>query len=357
MAEPYPSPRADPREELERLRTALDSGAETALVIETSGSTGAPKRVPQSARALLASARASAAWLDGQGQWLLCLPTRYIAGENVLVRSIAAGTEPVYLPEGHFDPGAFRDAAGAMTGESRYVSVVPTQLQRLLDAVPADAELLVALRSFDALLVGGGPTRLRLLELADELGVRVVRTYGSSETCGGCVYDGHPLPGVRLRISAAGEVEVTGPVLTTGYLDDPERIARSFAIDPDGTRWYRTGDLGTLAADGTLSISGRRDSVIISGGEKVLLELIEEAVTALPGLADAVVVALDDDEWGQVPVVVTTGTADLAGVRAAVGGSLGRAAQPARVITVAGIPLLPSGKPDRQRLAADLSSR
>ncbi len=335
-----------------------------ALVIETSGSTGTPKRVALSADALLASAAASDAAIapslrPGAGagaggpskQWLLCLPAHYVAGANVLVRSIAAGTEPVLMPEGHFDPAAFRDAARAMTGQERYVSLVPVQLARLLSAAAADPALLEELRRFDAILVGGQALRQELRQEASDLGLRVVRTYGSSETSGGCVYDGVPIGPTRARV-AGGVLELSGPTLAEGYLGDPERTDAAFVV-AEGRRWYRTGDLGEVREDGTVVVHGRADNVIISGGEKVLLDAVERHVRSLPGLADAVVVAADSAEWGQVPVVVTTATdASLAAIRSSSARAIGRAAQPARLITVPEIPHLASGKPDRVALAA-----
>jgi O-succinylbenzoic acid--CoA ligase len=345
---------------------------DAALVIETSGSTGTPKRVALSAEALLASAAASAAYVRerlersaaqnasstapgrrpaGLGQWLLCLPAHYVAGTNVLVRSLHAGTEPVVMPPGHFDAAAFIAHAERLTAPERYASLVPVQLARLVDAAERDADALETLRRFDALLVGGQALRPELRERAEALGIRVVRTYGSSETCGGCVYDGEPIGTTRARVRD-GVLELSGPTLAAGYLGDPERTAETFRVDADGTRWYRTGDLGQVADDGTVTVLGRADNVIISGGEKVLLDAIERHVKSLPGLADAVVVAADDAQWGQVPVVVTAARgAELSGIRASASAALGRAAAPARIVTVDAIPHLASGKPDRRALA------
>jgi O-succinylbenzoic acid--CoA ligase len=306
-----------------------------------------------SAAALVASAEASADAVGGKGQWLLCLPAHYVAGTNVLVRSIHAGTEPIVMPGGHFDAAAFVAASARLSAPQRYASIVPVQLARLVDAAEADAAAAEALRRFDALLVGGQALRPELRRRAEALGIRVVRTYGSSETSGGCVYDGTPIGATRARVGAGGVLELAGPTLAEGYLGDPERTASTFAADADGTRWYRTGDLGEVADDGTVTVLGRADNVIISGGEKVLLDAVERHVKSLPGLADAVVVAADDAQWGQVPVVVTAhgASVELAGIRASTATALGRAAAPARVVAVAEIPHLPSGKPDRLALA------
>lgn len=316
------------------------------VVIETSGSTGVPKRVALSRNALLASAAASATVLDGQGQWLLALPAHYIAGVQVLVRSIAAGTVPVVLPAGRFDPAAFVEGSKTLSGERHYTSLVPVQLARLLDSRAG----LMALRRFDGILVGGQATPPQLLRRTEQLGLPIFRTYGSSETSGGCVYNGVPLPGVHVRV-VHGEVELAGPVLAEGYLGDEELTARTFPV-ADGLRWYRTGDLGEFA-DGVLRVTGRADNVIISGGVNVSLDRVEHVVRGLPDLTDSVVVAASHREWGEVPVVVTTGGhPSLAEIADAVADSLGKPARPAHIVRLEELPLLPSGKPDRLAIVA-----
>jgi len=319
-----------------------------ALVVETSGSTARPKRVALSADALLASAAASASVIGGQGQWLLALPVHYIAGLNVLVRSIASGIDPVVELGGSFDPVTFGTAASGMEpGVPHFTALVPAQLSRILD----DPAASVAASRFERILLGGQSAPLSLLEAADRAGLRVTTTYGSSETCGGCVYDGTPIGNTSIRI-AAGEVELSGAVLAEGYLDDAERTSAAF-VDDAGTRWYRTGDTGEVV-DGGLTITGRLDDVIISGGIKVSLGDVERMVRAIPGHGDAVVVRAPSDRWGEVPVVFTTRQNELDEVRASVRRELEAAAAPDRVIVVDAIPTLSSGKPDRvelQRLA------
>lgn len=347
-------------------RRGAPSGAEVvaqnvALVIETSGSTGVPKRVALSADALLASAAASAGAMGGQGQWLLALPAHYVAGAQVLVRSIAAETEPLYYGGGHFDAARFAALADSLTHDLRYTSLVPVQLARLVDAVEHGArDVARALRRFDGILVGGQALPPALRERAESAGARILSTYGSSETAGGCVYDGVPIGTTAVRV-VAGVLEIGGPTLAEGYLGD-ERRTRAAFHEADGQRWYRTGDLGRVD-DGRVTVFGRADNVIISGGEKVLLDVVEQVVRSLPGLESAVVVASDDDEWGQVPVVVAVeeavgpdGGGRLRAVRAAVAARVGRAAAPSRIVVVAELPLLSSGKPDRvaaARIAAD----
>lgn len=323
-----------------------------ALVVETSGSTGTGKRVALSSEALLAGAAAADAALGGPGGWVLALPTHYIAGLNVLTRSIAAGTTPVVVAPGHFDAAAFADAADRLvTGPAaprRYTSLVPVQLARVLD----DGRATAALARFDAVLVGGQATPAALRDRAVAAGVRIVTTYGASETSGGCVYDGVPFGTVRTEV-VDGELQLSGPMLAEGYLGDEDRTATTF-VDRDGLRWYRTGDAATVS-DGVVRVLGRLDDVVVSGGEKVRLGAVERLVRDLPDQHGAVVTRRASGEWGEVPVVVTEQPLDLDTVRSHVGDALGRAARPAAVVVVDRLPMLPSGKPDR-RAIQDLAS-
>src|SRR3954469_20494645 len=181
-------------------------------VVETSGSTGRPKRVVLSRRAMLASAEASAARLGAAGPWLLALPASYVAGLNVIVRSLVAGHAPVVLGD------SFAEAARAV-GPGGFLSLVPTQLHRLLETDPA------ALGDFHTVLLGGGPIDPSLRARAEAAGVRVVATYGSAETCGGCVYDGYALDGVAIALDRDGRIRIGGPTLFERYDGEPERTA------------------------------------------------------------------------------------------------------------------------------------
>ena len=319
-----------------------------ALVVETSGSTASPKRVALSADALLASAAASASAIGGQGQWLLALPVHYIAGLNVLVRSIASGFEPVTLGDASFDPLSFAEAAESMTRDAlHFTALVPAQLSRIL-AAPAAA---TAAARFDRILLGGQSAPRALLEEAASAGLRVTTTYGSSETSGGCVYDGNPIGNTAVRISD-GQIELSGAVLAEGYLGDAARTAAAFVEDA-GTHWYCTGDTGELS-NGILTVTGRLDDTIISGGIKVSLGEIETVVRGLAGHEQAVVVRAPNERWGEVPVVITTRAVELGELRAVLSARLNAAAAPGRVIVLDSIPALASGKPDRielQRLA------
>jgi o-succinylbenzoate---CoA ligase len=237
---------------------------------------------------------------------------------------------------------------------ARYTALVPAQLGRLVDEAETDAALRDALAGFSRILVGGQSTPAALLDRARDLGWHVTRTYGSSETCGGVVYDGRPIGQSTVRIIDS-RIEIGGPTLAEYYLGDPERTARTF-VEHDAHRWYRTDDAGELV-DGVLRVTGRLDDTIVTGGVKVSLGDVERVVREQLGLTDAVVVAGHHPEWGEVPVVVTTARPDLAELRRRVGEALSPEARPDRVVTMDALPLLPSGKPDRLALTAHVARR
>jgi o-succinylbenzoate---CoA ligase len=311
---------------------------EVAVVLATSGSTGMPKAAELTAAALLASARASLARIgagEAGGRWVCCLPTHHISGLGVLVRSLISGTTPLITDRLDADLAA-RTAGG-------YVSLVPTQLNRLLDAG-------VALDGFRAILLGGAAAPADLLDRAARAGARVVTTYGMTETCGGCVYDGVPLDGVRIGHTADGRIRISGPVLFSGYRLAPG-LTRA-ALD-DG--WFVTSDLGGLGPDGRLAVRGRVDDVINTGGEKVVAGEVEHALRGCPQVRDAVVVGTPDPDWGErVTALVVAERADdpptLAVVREHVRRLLPRYAAPRGLVIIDEIPMLASGKPDRRRL-------
>jgi O-succinylbenzoic acid--CoA ligase len=315
----------------------LEPGAD--LVVVTSGTTGGGRAVLLSADALRASATATHDRLGGQGSWLLALPVSAIAGLQVLCRSVVAGTAPTRPAAGE----PLLDAVARMPGGRRYTALVPTQLRRYLDA---EAE---ALRAFDAVLVGGAATDPAVLARAREERVAVVTTYGMTETAGGCVYDGRPLDGVAVRVAEG--VEIAGATLALGYRCDPEATAAAFAGG-----WFRTRDAGSLDADGRLTVHGRLDDVVISGGVNVSPTAVEAVLREHPEVADAVVVGRPDEEWGQqvvAAVVAAPGTRpSLETLRPWVADRLGAAAAPRSLHVLAAVPLLHTGKPDRRRVAA-----
>ncbi|QCT33876.1 AMP-binding protein [Actinomyces sp. oral taxon 171] len=359
--------------------------ARTDLILRTSGSTtGTGRLIAMSAAALVASARATHARLGGPGTWLLPLPAHHVAGLQILIRSLEAGTEPVVVDtSAGFSPTALADAldsARLSTGAAAsrlYVSLVPTQLVRVLQDPVAGR----ALSDADAVLLGGAAADPALLARARRAGVTVVTTYGMSETGGGCVYNGRPLAGVEVAIQdpdaeGAGRILLSGPVLAEGYLrSSGRRPADSPGGRPDdgegfhrsgGKRILATSDRGRLHPDGRLEVLGRLDDVIITGGVKVEPRRVEEALTAIDGVAEACVVGLPDEKWGSrvvAAVVLEPGRqrarwpgCDGAALREAVRARLDGAHAPKRVVVLEALPLRPSGKVDRRRVARLLAA-
>ncbi|MGW6375346.1 o-succinylbenzoate--CoA ligase [Rhodococcus sp. NPDC055112] len=342
-----PVPAADDRE-IRRLTDALRPGEpideSTALVVATSGTTGIPKGALLTAAALRASGEATHARLGGPGSWLLALPAHHIAGIQVLLRGLLAGTEPVIVDVATgFDPALLPGAVAAMTGARRYTSLVPTQLIKALEHPAATA----ALAELDAVLLGGAATPAPVLERARSAGITVVRTYGMSETCGGCVYDGVPLDGVRVRIEDS-RVLLGGPVLASGYRGLPDHPAFT---EPG---WFRTDDAGLLT-DGVLSITGRLDEAISTGGLTVVPQVVEAALSTHHAVAECAVFGVPDARLGQrvvAAVVPAAGTAPtLEHLRAHVERTVDRAAAPRELHLMPALPLRGPGKVDRRALA------
>ena len=320
---------------------------DTAVVLATSGSTGRPKAVELSAGALLASATASLRRIGARpGQrWLCCLPMFHVSGLGVLVRSLVAGSYPVFAAA--VSPEVISASGCALT------SLVPTQLRRLLDAGAGPGPL-------EKVLVGGAASDGALLAEARAAGWHLITTYGMSETSGGCVYDHVPLDDVQVRLTDE-LVEIAGPTLFSGYLGEP---ARTSAVLGDG--WFRTADLGVWRPDGTLAIRGRADDVINTGGEKLVPGEVEAVLGTDAGIADVVVIGLPDREWGEAVTAVVIPTdpgnpPDLTRLRSDVRRVLSAYAAPSRVIVVPEFPVLPSGKPDRvalrERVLRELTGR
>ncbi|MEJ2867567.1 o-succinylbenzoate--CoA ligase [Actinomycetospora sp. OC33-EN08] len=319
-----------------------------AAVVTTSGSTGTPKAVRLSGTALSASATSTAARLGGEGRWLLALPAHHVAGIQVLLRSARAGAPAAVmdLREG-FRPDAFAAAVAEAYPPVSRLSLVPTQLRRLLDDAGPGLD---ALRRFDAVLIGGAAAEAALLARARTAGVRVVTTYGMSETCGGCVYDGVPLDRVTVEIvdpdaTGAGRIVLGGATVAEGYQGPADP-----AFLPG--RRFATSDLGRLGDDGRLQVLGRADDVIVTGGEKVPPAVVEQALLDVPGVREACVVGVPDPEWGARVVAVVAGAdLDPEEVRGQVAPRLGRAA-PRAVRVLDAVPLRGIGKPDRAAVRA-----
>ena len=389
-----------------------------ALVVGTSGSTGAPKQTALSVRALRASARATERFFadypsigsakqrravsEDPAQWLLALPAHYVAGAQVLARSVLAGTTPIVAASvtdgGSFTPEVFLNAAERLSCARRFVSLVPTQVHKLLEAAETNpalgSEIYDALGQFTGILLGGAPASASLLAAARELGLNVVTTYGSAETAGGCVYSGTALPGVRLRVipedaglldsSVAGDASAGGTPnigriwlggehLASGYLGDNARTASHFFVDADGYRWYRTDDYGSLTSSAPnapedegapmLNVVGRSDDVIITGGVKVSARAVAAVLESHPAVREAAVMGIPDARWGSAVAAAITlrgasgaqsapdtsqATCDI--LREFCTDKLGAAGAPKFLRILADFPTASTGKPDRQAI-------
>ncbi len=313
----------------------IDGGI--ALVVATSGSTGTPKGAQLTAANLISSADATHQYLGGEGQWLLAMPAAYIAGLQVLVRSMVAGVEPEFLDLSRgFNVAELAEKTRTLvsTGERCYTALTPLQLGKATSSLQG----IEALRSFTAVLVGGAATNPRLLESARKLRINVVTTYGSSETSGGCVYDGHPIAGAQVRIRD-GRIHLGGPMVARGYRNLPGDAA--FA-EPG---WFATSDAGSLA-DGTLTVHGRLDNVIVTGGMKLHPEVLESFMLGIEGVTAASVVGVADERFGQRICAAYTGSAPVAALMEAFD-DLPRWQIPKEVTPVPALPLLGPGKVDR----------
>ena len=323
-----------------RLEQPLEDD-DVALVVPTSGSTGEPKLALLTSAALRASATATLDRLGGAAPWVLALPLTHVAGLQVAVRSLLGGTAPVPVDSSRgFTPAAFAAATAQLTGERAYVSLVPTQLHRLVDAS-------TDLSPYAAVLLGGAAADDELVAAAEQLGTRVVRTYGMTETCGGCVYDGLPLDGVRVALGPDGRVRLGGPTLAHGYRLRPDLDAAVFV---DG--WFVTSDVGEIDEAGRLRVLGRSDDVIVTGAEKVAAAAVEAALRWAPAVRDAVVAGVPDAEWGRMVAALVEVAGGGAGVsdaelQAVVRERLGAAAVPRRIVVVDALPRTDLGKPDR----------
>ena len=386
---------------------SVEAAEPIALVVGTSGSTGTPKRTALTARALAASAAATENFFgsnsDAASQWLLALPAHYIAGVQVLARSVLAGTAPVIARSVtdpvHFSPEVFLQAVERMSSARRFISLVPTQLHKLLESADANptlsAEIHEALGSFTGILLGGAPASADLLAASTALGLNTVTTYGSAETAGGCVYSGSVLPGVRVELvpeegmpavpdtegkpAQVGRIWISGAHLASGYIGDATRTAEHFFTAADGTRWYRTDDYGLLspahgpdsAAHGNaprLQVLGRSDDVLISGGVKISARAVATVLEEHPAVREACVIGLPDARWGTAIAAAVTlvPSADTAAapaennpalseelctlLRARCAEKLGAPAAPKQLSILPDFPLTSTGKPDRAKI-------
>ncbi|WP_405062350.1 o-succinylbenzoate--CoA ligase [Kribbella sp. NBC_01505] len=302
-----------------------------AVVLTTSGSSGEPKGVLLSRDALVASATATHERLGGPGQWLLPMKPYFVGGLQILTRSLLAGQEPVLLAD------SFSESTAAMTGSRRYTAMVPTQLARYLDTD------LDALRTFDAIIIGGAATPAPLKARAAEAGVTAIPAYGMTETGSGCVYAGQPLSGSEVALDD-GRILIKGSTLFSGYRLQPALTAE---VLTDG--WFRTQDRGELI-DGRLRVIGRIDDVVISGGVNITLPTVQARLLEHPHVKDAVVLGVPDAEWGTRVVAYVVGEPSRDELRDFVAEVLPRTWAPREVRRLDAIPMLASGKVDRQAL-------
>ena len=335
---------AVPADDVNPIREALVSG----ITVDTSGSTSRPKRVRLSGNALVASARATTGAI-GRGGWILALPLTYIAGIMVVARTLVDGTPLVDARREPFDPRVFARVIGELPEGVWFTALVPAQLVRLVDFAEGDTAARDALRRLDRILVGGQATPAGLIERATGLGLHVTRTYGSAETAGGVVYDGRPIGGTDVRISADNRIDISSSSLADEYVGDPALTESSFVVDDGGVRWWRTTDLGSIV-DGVLTVLGRADDIIITGGIKVSLADIDRVL--VDAGFDAVATWFPDDTWGQVPAVVSTAELDRDAIRSLIETTLTKESRPYRFVTVDALPRLESGKIDRRAVRA-----
>lgn len=304
---------------------------DTSVIVESSGSTGIPKRIQLSAKSLLYSAEQSLKTIGGPGQWLLALPTNFIAGLQVLTRSIISDTQPVLLnTQLPFTAEAFFRGASLMEGERNYTSMVPTQLSRLVNVAREDAFGFSMLRKFDAILLGGQRPDWAVVSELRSMGINIVVSYGMTETAGGCVFDGVALPGVEISLDD-GRIRIAGPVLAQG-------LGESFL----------TNDLGEYR-DGKLEVLGRMDRVIVSGGKKVSLDRVEQIAAEVVGVQQVVAVSLENQAWGERVGLAYQGSPE-AEIETLLVSMLGPEAKPIQLMQLSQIPLLASGKPDLLRI-------
>lgn len=342
-----------------------------AVALQTSGSaSGLPRWVLVPVAALHASAVGTSERLGGPGRWISCLPAQFVGGFQVLFRSALAGIEPLFLSPGRGLPDTLARSLSVGAGiiTPRHLSVVPAQLRALLDHPGARA----VLAGFAGVLVGGDALRADLRAEAEAAGVPVVPTYGMTETCGGCVYDGVPLSGLRVMVRDDGRVLLAGPQLVAGYLEataspaGPSRLAAEQPFEVrDGDRWLVTGDTGTW--DGRiLTVQGRADDVIVSGGRNVPPLEVEDALRRVAADVldgwDWAVSSVPDPTWGAVIVLAVAPRPDAHAAASAQGATstqevltrcagVPSALRPRRLFELESLPRTESGKLDRRRLA------
>jgi len=297
--------------------------ADIAVIVPTSGSTGSPKEVALTSAALIASARAAHKFLGAVNgeQWSLLLPINHIAGINVLVRAHELGAPVV-----------------GVEAKATYTAIVPTQLHRALNG---DSRLLAHLQECKAVLVGGAATSTELIADAKKVNINVITTYGMTEMSGGCIYNNQVLDGVDVKISEAGNIQLRGPMMASGYLND---IDAWNSVTAGG--WFTTSDLGEVIS-GQIRVIGRSDDQVISGGEKISLGTLEKFLGSILSNQEFMACGIPDVEWGTKIVLLSNTTIEVEPLRAKVRAGLGAHAVPKDFLVVDKLPRTSLGKPDR----------
>lgn len=323
------------------------AGRAKGIAVSTSGSEGEPSEVLVSADAVRASAAATEAALGFTGHWVLAVPTDRIAGAMVLARASLAGSAVASVASGTFGPESLAAAADRLPSDAPlFTSLVPTQLARIVASGGTDV-----LRRFEAVLVGGAA--LGTAEVPDN----VVRTYGLTETAGGCVYNGKPIGDTEVRVREDGRILIATSSLADAY--SPERP--DAWLEDGGRRWLVTSDLGALLPDGSLTVLGRADDIIATGGFKVHPRTVESAIDALGWVKESAVVGAPSPEWGTaVFAFVAPRATPASGVapprlkelRAQLEGALPRHALPTELLVIESLPRLPGGKVNYPALKA-----
>ncbi|MEZ4232953.1 MAG: long-chain fatty acid--CoA ligase [Polyangiaceae bacterium] len=326
-------------------------------VLFTSGSTGAPKGVLLGAEQFLAAARASEknlGWMAGD-RWLLSLPVAHVGGLSIVLRCLAA-RKTVVLPESGSGLDLGRSTRAVERHRVSLMSLVPTQLEKLIDWRPPP--------SLRAALIGGAAARAETLRAARATGIPTLTTYGATEACSQLATQplGSPLredgavgpavAGTRLEIRA-GRVAASGPQLMLGYLPHGNSESDDNGLE-DG--WLVTGDAGELSPDGWLRVLGRVDDVIVTGGENVHPSEVEAQLLECPLVRQALVAGVPDDTFGQVVAALVVGDDAREAEFLAFCATLAPHKRPRRWRWVAALPQLPNGKPDRRRVATLVTS-
>lgn len=332
--------------EIAERKAALRSKNTTSpwAVIFSSGSTGQPKGLALSGRALRASAEAHRAHLGEAPSWLLDLPLQHIGGFSILSRGYFLQSTVAVGGQAKFDPN--RTRTWLHTGLVRGISLVPTTLARLLAAGLAKEES----RHLKAALVGGAPLEHLLHKRALLAGLPVLRTYGLTENCSQVATETapgsglKPLPGVKIQIAEDGEIFLRSPFLAEGVF----QFGHLQSL-PENQGGYATGDIGAIT-DSSLEVVGRKSDLIISGGLNIFPTEVEAALTGCAGLVDCAVTSVPDETWGEAVCAALVGEPSAETVKKHAALSLDPRKIPKHWVTLSEIPRSATGKVLRREL-------